>query len=1678
MATAALNTQRCDVELLSISSFSRSVELEATRKIYTTDQTQMAHQLTELQHALRAIERGARLEKLDHVLVQRVLQQPVVASDARQQPLEATVSSKDAYKTLVQLRRTNNKKQQKQAPHSHDGAEQQPQQQQQQRNDSDAHHTLKHNSVQPIAHSTVSLHAQNDGHSVTAFTRSNNSDSASETTELAHTDKALQRAVHARAKELARSQQQVQLEEAALQTLLTQSQALLPSQYLFERQLTSFCQERSVTAIQDVLQRFQHRFYRLYFAHWYTRTLALRLIAQQQAVATIVRVYRGHCARVFARQVRQQRAEQQRHAAALLVFQVSYREHQARKVQMVWRRYQRARAIAERQQRRASATYLQRQFRDRRLRQNQLVHTLLHVKAIRAAIVLQKHVRGHRTRCRLRLAKQQAQRDALVAATLARSVSHDALVQYKLARRGAAFFLCTTVLYPYAVKRRLQQLVFLTRRQRAAQVIARAVCRWYGLAARRVDAQAKQLQTWLSLLEVEQQRMRAAAVRIQSHLRRWVQQRAYVMATTRRKKLARRQRLALKAAKLSAGTIGDARAQHGSRKAPALVSALNRVKLPRASSGAAAKMSREDDAAQSIQRCYRRHVRFVQLTRRRWRSEACSVEQRVLKRRRAAIAIQRRVRGQQARTRFRRLKALKRIRSFLLAWRWKRVVRFAQAARRIARWLRHKREQRMAQLWRRERARQHTLATRIQRLVRRRLVFGSKLAVLLAAARRREETRRFCEQSLVVCTQHVTDDIVLASLHRGFEDAMRSHLQPSSHARTGRDKASASSSSPSKRVPQASSVSSLPRSFPVLQLVFLVVAGAKDPTKWSLAHDKTLLQTTLERSRVVALFKTVNKHFADSVKRTSSTLSVASSTVLTALPQLQGSSKAKAKASSAPFFSMTDVDLALAKAGGTSKRALVFDEFTRVLRLLSEMKLAHVTLWWSKYDGSDAQLLALLWGFVFVLPELAPVVALLDDVVQRELHARCTRIQELMLRGRNRKRGLVLLLQQRQQLDAAAKARAATLVQARVRSLLAKRALRQRMQSVYEKYIDPDWGLPYWTNPVSGYSTWVKPRVLRAEDVATEVVPYPPAHLTLKISCDGDAECIKCAEWLCVDCDEFFCRACLPVFHKDKTASPAAGTDGGAAVGTDGESLAPTPQASSSTDSVTTDNDVNAIAKVSRPHEMEAIALCGLCQFQVASRKCLDCFTAAATSKSSAAKSSSTVFTSGNASPKRSREAESLFCDVCFAYAHRRGALTVHKSLALLELCSACTTSPDDGDDEDSDGATVNTIGSSTATTLEALSKPPVLARAVQWRCATCDRYPRVCGQCVTTRHPRELCGADATRVTLQTRSMLERAQRLTAEREARDRADVDKMKQRALAAKRERCATKLQRVWRRRVPVLRAKHVASERKRLKHAHWLQVQADAKREKQLVYLVRNVFGLAKPLATDTAVRRKLRAMNALQRRQLTIRARMFGLLVHEYMRVGIPLPGTGRIVHGANGVLETTEDLRGWVKNRQTLRLKRVVIDANAPRAQQLEHRSAWFHLANWDDDEGETGTGADAKELLVDIHAKEKVTEHRISLAQAVPAAGHARREDLGDGGNGTAAETTGDGSSSGDNDLEERDQVFVMYLVEYSMDPRRVVWINHSLYVRAPHRCCCCSRDAELRSLALTTCGCLVMC
>lgn len=1629
----------------------------------------MNSNLARLQDTLRAIEQGRRLESVDGVLLRQVLGPPAKHSQReRVQPakLIATGDSDvvvtkeergDVYRALVELQRQRKKAKnsQQQLKNDQNVAGSSPASPNEVLQDGGGAETVKtspckrlppqHEREAPVNRSKppspVRIQRQQPRGDATS---NNNTDKHDDLRSVSVAKEAFEAGIARSQQELRASQLQVSSAAARVEQVLAESASILPPSFLFERKLASYCRARAVDAVKRVLLRCQHRFFIAYWRRWTAAVLQLRAVAKKRAVATIARVFRGHQARNLARRLRKQRDKLEAQRLQLVRLRVQYRDAQARRVQRAWKRFRRRKMLLERVRRRDAAKFLQQRFRNRRLRANQLINALVHFKLIRAAIWIQKMERGRQARARVAKMKRQLRREALVAEILARNASSEALVAWKLRRRGAAFLIARDWIYPFAVRRRFRRLAHQLKRLKAARAIARCVRRWWA-SKQRSERQSRQergekgplaaFDKWLELLPLDKQKgRREAAVLIQKNLRRWVQQGKYLVGKASREKQARKRRLVTKRERMESveandagGSIAGLRRQlssqpHISSMASMKATVASGANAPRfmrlarslqpkdktsgssssltttSTVAATALLMPEDQASSITQRSYRRHRAQVQVQQLKWRSQASKVEMRVQRRRQSAIRIQSVWRGWTARQLVVTMRAERVLRAYVRRWKLRRSALRTCATICIAKWYHNARGRHLAHIWRLERKRRVDAATTLQRWARHCVWTQRRLPRILAEARRREEASEFGRSSLAICRRHLRESHLARSIKAGLDSAVKKYVAQLH----GQSHQSTSLSWRKYRIVD----------LPVVQLVFVAAAtgDAYAPDKWrelaaSTSVPSSILQTRLERSKALQFFKNLNR---------------ANTTWSSTSPKRSPGKKAL-------MFAPTDVDVCLAKAADASKGALSFAEFVRLLGHMADLKMAPSmsdSTAFSRHDEATSRVLTLLWRFVLADTDAKALLSDFQAQMDAEYDARARCLQRLARRRANLMRATMIRANAAREQHTQRKNAAAVRIQTLLRRILATREYRNRVRETYEKYLDPDWGLPYWLNPRTGYSTWRKPAVLGAQDVNTEPVPYPSAALTLKIACNGKDGCERCAQWLCYDCDEYFCAECLPEFHKNKRKKKADTVS----------------RAGSTASLVVSGNDTSSDGSDAKggesEHEMEKLALCGLCAFQLASRRYSDCEKPSKTTKSTQPQHLLPEMRTLPATTDDIKKKQALFCDVCFAFMHRRGQLQTHKAAPLLELCRFCV--PDDLQQ-----------GQNVA----AKAGDTMIPNAVQWECDACH-HERVCGACAAQSHPTESCG-ELRRLPLQTLSMVARAERLKAEQDARDSADVDKRRQRAEMARRERFARVIQRFWHNRGPLMRARRVLLAHRQEQSDRWKQLQQDRKRESALIYRAKAVFGAALVLPSDSDVQQRLRGMTALMRRRMRLRARAFGILLHEYMAVGVPLPGVAKLVRGdaeagEQDELITSEDLRGWVKRRQTLRLVKIPKETKTAD----KYLCAWTMLAHWGKRRNAEGA-ENADGVLMDVAAKDAtMTERSVVLASAFPtspkATSKSKDEAKGSDGEEQGSKRKSTKQREDDEAAQEEDDVeFAMFLVEFSMDPKRSVWIDHSLYV-----------------------------
>jgi len=141
--------------------------------------------------------------------------------------------------------------------------------------------------------------------------------------------------------------------------------------------------------------------------------------------------------------------------------------------------------------------------------------------------------------------------------------------------------------------------------------------------------------------------------------------------------------------------------------------------------------------------------------------------------------------------------------------------------------------------------------------------------------------------------------------------------------------------------------------------------------------------------------------------------------------------------------------------------------------------------------------------------------------------------------------------------------KAATLINAMIKSFLGRIHIMKMAQSIYSKFLDQESGGVYWFNPRTERAFWTKPVLLGTKDCGNPVsMPHADEqYIVLCSLCDPDDN-PNSATTFCDECDDVFCPACYKVSHKS--------------------------------------------AKMAG-HKTIPLTLCVQCDFQAASRRCVQC---------------------------------------------------------------------------------------------------------------------------------------------------------------------------------------------------------------------------------------------------------------------------------------------------------------------------------------------------------------------------------------------------------------------------------------------------------------------------------------
>ncbi|OQS02773.1 hypothetical protein THRCLA_04894 [Thraustotheca clavata] len=840
-------------------------------------------------------------------------------------------------------------------------------------------------------------------------------------------------------------------------------------------------------------------------------------------------------------------------------------------------------------------------------------------------------------------------------------------------------------------------------------------------------------------LLVQYPQRRKAALIIQRNIQKWIGVRKWQLQRIVRRKEMRLKRVAEYERKRRQPL---AKVTHGVVKAKQRFQAAFATLLSTNSNSTNKYIDARSNAAVIIQRAFR----CSRLRYKKYLKELYAQIEFILLRKSAlfkyAQVIQRIWRGRRARKQIKFLWLEKVTRNAIAKWKARRIRRQNIAATKIQQKVRSLKGRRMAKIALANMIVAKKCAIQIQRLIRpwlaRNMVHRQREMIRLE-----HEVYLYCVATLEMCVIHAMEFLVLQSLEGTIGDAF---VYPSCLSTKSYIKHTAS--------------------FPFFQLVFLDYYGLKRDHLGTMPL-KELAGLRLDRSKFLKIFREI---FPNSTKQMD--ISSNADKVLAKLKEHPNQSRV---ALSYSMFTKAVKDMAILQIKPKSTDLPADDKL--LLLVFKHMKTAK---WANKFQGyNELQQCANLW-----------------------LNSAAACIQRLARRQRNKLRGQALLHIKRIERQQNILTDAASVIQRAWRMRDSRKSLRLLMKAVFRKYIDAETGLPYWTNPRTGYSTWKKPLILGKEDVDSGAIYMATKDFEYSILCTNCN--VHLIQESCFHCEEMYCKTCFKSLH------------------TKGKMLT---------------------------HLHFPIEGCSLCKFQVGTQSCTQC--------------------------------EAAYCDNCMLQVHKKGNLAFHTSTPLVPLCNNCNQT-----------------------------------RAVRVHCLTHE-----CSLCFACAHdhPPELCQTQD--IPFMPFSLANEMKRVQMERKELLVAEQKRMEdERELKAKQLQSAIRIQRNWRRKEVHQQGFQKLLTLAKAKQEEWKKLQRDKKKQHTVSYALKDIFGKADFLETDSPVHQVLRRLNVITRHKILARVRKLQVPLDEYIFKGVLLPGHATITKNTT-LLETSEDIRGWVINGQALRL-------------------------------------------------------------------------------------------------------------------------------------------------------------
>lgn len=1469
-------------------------------------------------------------------------------------------------------------------------------------------------------------------------------------------------------------------ETATLRVLIKRMQRS-PQESALNMASSSYYKTRFVQVLQHKLS---NGIVRIYFRHWTKASEDMWHQWEKRAIVRIIRVFRN-----YRRRIIQQKNSKQHNIVSMHPIAQQLRDQckQASRIQMCWRRSQFSKRVQQMVRRSRSAGTMQRWYRRLALHRAMRSSHATYLHRNQMAVVLQASFRGMRTRKILRIneKKEYAVKETML--LVLRHTSRRAMLHWEWTRNGAVYLIQTRLVKPFLTRRHHQRQREEKKVQKAISLLSRPLRRWVQISLANIrDAYSLHVYTALRksdpsdfvrlprseceylfldlgrialskhwrVLHVQSTLLRRlhfeglkhkvsdrlctvykqdkidaeeweaitlivflGAVRIQSNFRGWVQRLKYETSRMRKRKLARIDRQ--KRIQRLTNQIGSSATPYD----------IVRWELRDLKTGV--------EAARKIQRFFREYKAQIQARICAWKQMAISIEDKILRQRCSTMLIQANVRYFQARKTVKLLRAERMLRKKMRQRYYRKRKRIAIAIGRITRWttwiikwkqLRKDLHQRRVkddaisrlQRWAHHRVSRilsfSSLALRDVDTFKPHLHSAIDSPILLSLARIQAERKLYCQQSLGICQEKVMNQLIIDPIIRSQNSSRRAFKKPFQTMNElelfmckHRSFLLGDGLGP---LPALTIDRSEGPSFPIIAMVFYYIAGNKDPTSWpgaqmpEYATPNTYQTERIDGTRLMTFLKKFHRVRSNTKK-------------------LKNSEAINAERA---LFSIPELDHAVTTLTGNTPNIDVHLFYEIICMLVEDnpsiknQTVSSGTNHKSRiqcvrpYKGKEACVVAFFKIHLLHLPELSVFRHALNRYVIQYLESTAVRTIVSAFRRLRTKHRIANLRKLRQFLaHEKILASKAIILQKIARMFLARCVYKRKIQKLYWKYYDAQMDVSFWQNPITGYETWQKPGALGDEDVEREIIPGACRDEKLHMTCqsfnnetDTLNSCKKKATLFCYTCRICICSNCCQKMHEGWE---------------EGEKL------KESFHSFTT--------KVPTWHDIDRIVFCSICNLLAATRQCAECFD----EELKESKRSSSRRGDG----RRGSAHLSLYCDDCFRFIHRRGALQTHQFCYLSPFCDVCLNW-DESQEQESNKSdelccrihtntsltnSVHSLRFANQTFAESsIQDSTCSAASAQYACTTCDNL-KICTKCAKSKHPKELCGSlerlyPCTRremnVTIQHRTRIDEAKRVNAMLEQKQRNSAKLIEQQ----RSQSAARKIYYFLKNSTQIALARQIRRKKQLAKDSLCRQKRIDAKIERHILYQLQHFFGVARPLPSDSRILQALRHLNAYQRRRLMIRARQFGLLVEEYIFHGIPLPGvvSCSVTQASSSVwLQTSEDLRGWVLPRQTLRLRPIYAaqKKDCPSAQDIVFKPAVLGRT-WSEDQ-------EAQDLLVCIDTKRKIHEKRIPIINSIVPFDYDGKKWI--------------HSDELKDHAVQQEIVCHAFLVEFSLDSERHVWL-----------------------------------